>query len=91
MKLNVDGAIFPKQYRARVGCVLRDDQGPVTMVATKLEMNISNPFKVELLALFCGLQLCVLLGIPNIMMESDSLSAIQAIQKKRQILMHEVT
>lgn len=45
MKLKMDGAIFPEQYRASVSCVLREDQGRVTIVATKSKMSFSDPWK----------------------------------------------
>lgn len=55
LKLKMDEAIFLDWHRARVECVLRDDQGLVIMATTKLELNISDPLEVELLTLFLGL------------------------------------
>lgn len=57
------GAIFLDQYKTGVGCVLCDDLDKVCMVAMKPEMLLSDPMEVEFLAIFCGLQLCLPIGI----------------------------
>lgn len=43
LKLNTNGAIFPEQYKAGIGYVLRDDQGQVCMAA-KIRRCISTTF-----------------------------------------------
>lgn len=51
------------------------------MAATKSEDLMDEPVAVELLAIFRGLQLCVPLGIPHLIVESDSLLPIQAVHE----------
>lgn len=51
------------------------------MVSTKPKVPIIDLLEVELLALLRGMHICAALGIPNIMVESDSLLAIQAIKE----------
>lgn len=51
------------------------------MAATKLEELIEEPLAVELLAIFWGLQLCVPLGILDLILESDYLLAIQVVRE----------
>lgn len=62
-------------------CYRMIDQERVCMAATKLEMHLSNPLEVKFLAIFQGLQVCLLLGIQSIIVESDSLLAVQALGK----------
>lgn len=52
------------------------------MASTKLEEHRSNSLEIELLAIFRGLILCVPLGIHSLVIESDSLLAIQAISDR---------
>lgn len=51
------------------------------MAATKSGDFLENPLDVELLAIFRSLKLCVPLGIPNLIVENDSLLAIKAAQE----------
>lgn len=81
LKLNVDGAIFVERNKVGVGSVLQDAEGRVIMAATKSETHTSDPLEIEFSALFRGVQLCVPLGIQKLKIESDSLLAIEAIDK----------
>lgn len=78
--LNVDGAIFEGQHSIGVGMVLRDVKGDVIMIATRKEYEVNDPIEIELLAVFRGLQICMHMGITNLIVESDSLLMVQAIQ-----------
>ncbi|XP_040990905.1 uncharacterized protein LOC121238126 [Juglans microcarpa x Juglans regia] len=73
LKLNVDGAIFKDQHRARVGIIFRDAAGDVILAASKKEYVVNDLAKLELLAMLSGLQLCLPLGIEELILESDSL------------------
>lgn len=79
LKFNVDGAIFPEQSKAGVGCVTRDNQGKVIMVASKLETLSDDQLEVELQAIFQGMQLCLLMGVRKIVVETDYLVAVQVL------------
>lgn len=81
MKLNVDAATFLEWKRSRIDCVLRNSNGEVLMVVTKLEKQSSDLLEVEFMAIFQGQQLCVPLGISKISVESDSQLAIQALME----------
>lgn len=50
------------------------------MVATKPEKYTDNLLEIKLLAIFQGLQLCLPMGISNLIVESDFLLAIQALK-----------
>lgn len=84
MKLNVNGAVFLDRTKTDVGRVLQDAQGRVAMAATKLEEFLDDPLAVELLAIFRGLQFCVPLSILDLVVESDSLLTIQALQEEEE-------
>ncbi|XP_040996246.1 uncharacterized protein LOC121242461 [Juglans microcarpa x Juglans regia] len=57
LKLNVDGAVFSKLGKTRVGVVLRDDHGRVLMARCKVETEMEGIEAIELMAIFRGLQL----------------------------------
>ncbi|XP_041011343.1 uncharacterized protein LOC121255128 [Juglans microcarpa x Juglans regia] len=79
-EVNIDGAIFSDKRKASVGVVLRDTHGKIVMVATKVEFEVERPTTIELLAVLRGLQLCLPLGIPNLVVESDCLPLVQQLQ-----------
>ncbi|XP_042939414.1 uncharacterized protein LOC122274444 [Carya illinoinensis] len=96
LKLNVDGAIFEDQDRADVGMLLRNDRGVVLFSASKKENGVTDPMEVELLAILRGLQLCILMGIPDLVIESDSLMLVEELNNSSESrsawgnLVHEV-
>lgn len=51
-----------------VGIILRDDHGEVIMAASKKEYEVNDLTEIELLAMFRGLQLCVHLGIHELVL-----------------------
>lgn len=61
------------------------------MAATKLEQQSNDPLEVEFMAIFHGLQLFVPQGISNIIVESDSQLAIQALIEGENSLEHHAT
>ncbi|XP_035545034.1 uncharacterized protein LOC118348152 [Juglans regia] len=83
LKLNVDGAVFANQRRARVGVILRDDKGGVILLACKKENEINDPLEIELLAILRGLQICLPLGIPQLVIESDYLLLVDEIRNDK--------
>lgn len=86
MKLNVDGAIFHDQHKTGVGIILQDEQGEVLMFASKKEHEVKDPTKIELLAIFWGLQLCSPLGLHELIIESDSLLMVKELQNAKDTL-----
>ncbi|CAN4092314.1 unnamed protein product [Withania somnifera] len=80
IKLNTDGSIDRK--RAGLGGLLRDDEG-VPICACVSEVPCDDIFLVELLAIWRGLTLALNIGIKIIWVESDSMSAVKAINKEQ--------
>ncbi|PHT50853.1 hypothetical protein CQW23_10600 [Capsicum baccatum] len=80
IKLNTDGSIDRK--RAGLGGLLRDDEG-VPICACVSEVPCDDIFLVELLAIWRGLTLALNIGIKMIWVESDSMSAVKAINKEQ--------
>ncbi|KAF5481611.1 hypothetical protein F2P56_002251 [Juglans regia] len=73
LKLNVDGAVVTEYKKAGIGMVLCDSNGKVVMAATIFEPAVNEPSTFELLIVFRGLQMCLPLGIPKLIVESDYL------------------
>lgn len=80
IKLNTDGSTDRK--RAGLGGLLRDYEG-VAICACVSEVPCGDIFLVELLAIWRGLTLAVSIGIKRIWVESDSMSAVKAINKQQ--------
>lgn len=80
IKLNTDGSIDRK--RAGLGGLLRDDEG-VPLCACVSEVPCKDIFLVELLAIWRGLTLALNIGIKMIWVESDSMGAVNAINKEK--------
>ncbi|XP_041009382.1 uncharacterized protein LOC121253436 [Juglans microcarpa x Juglans regia] len=80
LKLNTDGAIFADLASLGISVILRDYQGKVLLSASGRESVVQDPIEIELLTILRGLQLCIPMGIPELIVESDSLLSVQAIQ-----------
>nr|XP_016486413.1 PREDICTED: uncharacterized protein LOC107806707 isoform X1 [Nicotiana tabacum] len=80
IKLNTDGSIDRKN--SGLGCLLRDDEG-VPLCACISKVPCDDIFLVELLAIWRGLTLAASIGIKMIWVESDSMSAVKAINKEQ--------
>ncbi|XP_059281168.1 uncharacterized protein LOC132034836 [Lycium ferocissimum] len=80
IKLNTDGSIDRK--RAGLGGLLRDDEG-VPICACISKVPYDDIYLVELLAIWRGLTLALNFGIKMIWVESDSMSAVKAINKEQ--------
>lgn len=71
--------------------MLQNNMGGVLMAATTPEPHYNDPLEVELLAIFRGLQLCILMGLQTLIVESDSQLAIQAIREGETALVQHAT
>ncbi|KAF5443558.1 hypothetical protein F2P56_036105, partial [Juglans regia] len=80
LKLNVDGAVFLGDTKAGIGMVLRDSTGKVVMATFVAESAVLEPSTIELLAVFRGLQMCLPLGVPKLIVESDCLVIVQELK-----------
>lgn len=52
----------------------------MVLAASKGEEEVSNPTTVEILAIFCGLQLCANMGIGKLIIGSDCLMMVYELQ-----------
>ncbi|CAI9757855.1 unnamed protein product [Fraxinus pennsylvanica] len=77
---NVDGATFKELEKAGIGVVLRDSSGTVIIAMSKIEKSVEESEAIELLAIFRGMQLCVNMGIQNLLVESDRKMVIEVLQ-----------
>ncbi|KAG6697711.1 hypothetical protein I3842_09G215400 [Carya illinoinensis] len=79
LKLNVDGVAFSDLGRSGVGVVLRDHTGKVLMAVSQTELEMGGSEPLELMVIFRGIQMCATMGIPKLMVESDSLLCIEGL------------
>lgn len=77
----MDSAIFYDLQKVGIRAILRNNKGNTIMATNLLENEVPNPETIETLAKLRGLQLCVLQGIPNIIVESDCLLVIKEHQQ----------
>ncbi|XP_041026966.1 uncharacterized protein LOC121267170 [Juglans microcarpa x Juglans regia] len=73
LKLNVDEAIFATLNRSGVGFILRSSSSKVIMAASMKENGANDSMEIELLAILRGLQICIPMGIDELIIESDLL------------------
>lgn len=64
--MNVDGALFTNLQEVGVGIVLRDNKGEVILATSMRVQSNFDPMIVESLAILRGLQLCMYMGIPQL-------------------------
>ncbi|XP_042972957.1 uncharacterized protein LOC122304758 [Carya illinoinensis] len=83
LKVNVDGAIFVDQRRAGIGVVLWDTNGVVLMAASKTEMEVDEAATIEAIAVLRGIQLCLPLGIPKLIIETYCPNVVQELQSSK--------
>ncbi|XP_035551721.1 uncharacterized protein LOC118349890 [Juglans regia] len=81
LKLNIDGALFFDLNKAGMGAVLRNHMGEILMACSRVESVSLEPEQVEAVALLRGLQLCMSLGIPKLIIESDCLFLVEEVNR----------
>ncbi|XP_042980176.1 uncharacterized protein LOC122310347 [Carya illinoinensis] len=86
MKLNIDGAAFPKHSVAGVGVVLRNHNGEVVVACSKVEKEVSSTEFIEAVALLRDLQLCIQWGVPKLMFETNFLILVNALNENSECL-----
>lgn len=79
-KLNTDGVLFFDCQEVGLVAILRDSRGEVIMAASMREKIMFQPETTECVAIFRGIQQCIPLGIPNLVLESDYQTIVQQIQ-----------
>ncbi|XP_042974894.1 uncharacterized protein LOC122306534 [Carya illinoinensis] len=79
LKINIDGAIFDDFNKAGVGVVLRDQAGRVLVACSKSEPAVPNPEIIEATAMLRGLQFGLQWGTSKVLMETDCLFLVKAL------------
>ncbi|XP_042979806.1 uncharacterized protein LOC122309995 isoform X1 [Carya illinoinensis] len=69
--------------KAGAAAVLRDHSSRVLIAASKAELEMDGLEALELMAIFRGIQLCATMGIPKLIVESDSLLCVEALHNSR--------
>ncbi|BFG24380.1 hypothetical protein CerSpe_106540 [Prunus speciosa] len=82
IKINVDGAWNKDTLEARTGCVIRDYRGHSLGGESDLSI-LSSSEETGAMAVLKGLNLAANFGHQNIMLESDAMSVVECITKKR--------
>ena len=78
-KVNVDGAVFSAQKAARVGVVIRDNEGHfIARVSKKLNLPL-EAIETETKAFEVGIAFAREIGIRDFVLEGDSLIMLQAL------------
>ena len=81
-KLNVDAAYSSRTKEASLGMVVRDHLGSVLLCAVTKVDSIVFPLHAEIKALLFGLEITLNNSFLSLVVESDSLLAIQEILKQ---------
>lgn len=76
LKLNIDGASKGNPRLAGCGGILRDSNGEMIMAFSEFLGWGSNNF-AEISALLSGLLICYQIGVPKVLIESDSKLLVQ--------------
>ncbi|XP_024156261.1 uncharacterized protein LOC112164272 [Rosa chinensis] len=79
LKLNVDGAFLPNVPFGGTCGVLRNAQGRFLAAFSRWMNFVSSPLHAELLALKTGIELLQAIDVTNVVIESDCLMAVQAV------------
>ena len=81
LKINTDATFRETTKEAVLGVVSRDATGKVCFCARSKRNGIQSPLQAELLAIWFGLEIALANGFKAIQVETDSLLAIQEIEK----------
>lgn len=80
MKLNVDGSFSAAEENGGTGMILRNSNGSIIFSSCKSLAKCSNALEAELITLADGLVLAIQWTFLPVMVETDSLVALQLIQ-----------
>ncbi|XP_062155083.1 uncharacterized protein LOC133863104 [Alnus glutinosa] len=82
MKINWDAALHKENKHMGVGVVICDDKGDVVVALSKIVPYIVDPLTAETVVVWHAARLVCEMGFQNVLMEGDSLSVIQELQKQ---------
>ncbi|XWS69079.1 hypothetical protein CRYUN_Cryun04dG0148800 [Craigia yunnanensis] len=86
LKLNVDAAFSASSGKARYGMVVRDSTGKICLCAVSKEEDANTVLHAELKAILFGLKIACNNFTETLIVESDSLLAINKIRKQHDTL-----
>ncbi|PRQ32559.1 putative ribonuclease H-like domain-containing protein [Rosa chinensis] len=86
LKLNVDGEFLSSIQYGGTGGVLRNDQGDFIAAFSYRAESVLSPLHAELLALKYGLDFLHAMNVTKVVMETDCLVAVQAINSSTEDL-----
>lgn len=79
VKVNVDASFHADNFSGACGAVARDDRGNFLAATTCAIPHVSSASSAELSAIRCGLILATNLGCTKLILESDCMTALEAI------------
>jgi ribonuclease HI len=82
IKLNWDAAIDKNNQRMGIGIIARDHNRNIVAAFVATRLYITDPSSAEALAAWKMAELCVMLGLNNVLLEGDSLEVVQALCKE---------
>ena len=89
LKLNVDASVTMGSNRFSVGLILRDHLGEFVARKASCYPGVGSVLEAEVHAIFEGLQWLISMSHNNVIIESDSLLSIQAIEHTSDIQFEE--
>jgi len=80
IKVNCDGAYTYDGKKAAAGGVIRDSEGEFLFAFSSV-LRVDSAAEAELFAIKLGMEIAISMGYNNIVVESDSLTAVQLINR----------
>ena len=87
VKINFDGAIFPKEKKSGIGVVIRDNKGLIIASCSKVVHQVLGVFDIEALAAVWALSFASNVGVRRAVFEGDSMAVISVLREEGKILL----
>ncbi|XP_050259076.1 uncharacterized protein LOC126704086 [Quercus robur] len=84
-KANMDGAVFTQQKEAGIGVVIRDHHGEVVAALSKRIKAPLGAVEIEAKAMEEGVRFAWEMGIRDCLFKSDSLTVVNAMQRRTEV------
>ena len=86
VKINFDGAIFPKEKKSGIGVVIRDNKGLIIASCSKVVHQVLGVFDIEALAAVWALSFASDVGVRRAVLEGDSMAVILGLREDGMVL-----
>ncbi|KAK9983964.1 hypothetical protein SO802_033489 [Lithocarpus litseifolius] len=86
VKINFDGATFPKEKKSGIGVVIRDTRGLVIASCSKVVHQVLSVSDIEALAAAWALSFASDVGVRQAILEGDSLTVISDLREDGKVL-----